>query len=127
MKNLKKLLSLIVAIIILTASLTFSVSAASTSIGLSKKNLQVGDTVTVTISINADAAMYGYDAYLSYNADILEYKSWIGWEYSTYSSSLFLFLAVYPLFIQNLPFWNLTRRFDFNISYAFIWVSFKFS
>lgn len=79
MKNFfKKSLSVLLVIGILATLLTFSVSAAGTTIAFSNKNLKVDDTLTVTVSVNAGEAMYGVSLVVNYDSSVLKYQSGAG-------------------------------------------------
>jgi len=76
MFNIKRIISLLAVIIIIAASSFLSVSAAgSTSISLSKKTLNIGDTVTVSITLKATEEMYATEGYLDYDVDVLKFES----------------------------------------------------
>lgn len=76
MKNsIKSLFSLLLSIVIFSSALTFNTSAAGTIIAFSKNPLTVGDSLSVTISIDAGTPMYGVMCNVGYNSAVLEYKS----------------------------------------------------
>lgn len=76
MKKFKMLLiSTFIIISILLNCFIINISAASSIISFNKKNLTVGDTLTVSITINAGEAMYGASCIVNYDSNVLEYKS----------------------------------------------------
>ena len=77
-RTVKKLFAFIVSVVILSSALIFNTSAAGTIIAFSKKTLTVGDTLSVTVSIDAGAPMYGVMCNVNYNSTVLEYKSGVG-------------------------------------------------
>ncbi len=74
-KYFKISVSLLLSLIILVSGLVFSVSAAGTIISFNKNTLTVGETLSVTVSIDAGAAMYGVSCSVNYDSSVLEYKS----------------------------------------------------
>lgn len=76
MKNLTKVLvGFLLTVSVLVSGLCFSTSAAGSVISFSKSTLTVGDSLTVTVTIDAGEAMYGVSCIVNYNSDVLEYKS----------------------------------------------------
>ena len=75
MKIIKSLFTFLLSVMILSSTLVFNTSAAGTIIAFSKNSLTVGDSLSVTISIDAGAPMYGVMCTVNYNSAILEYKS----------------------------------------------------
>jgi len=74
-KILKTLLSLAVMIVIIATMFTFSASAAGdTVISFSTKNVNVGDTVSVTVTVS-EKKMYGANISIQYDEKILKYVS----------------------------------------------------
>lgn len=71
----KKIISLLISLIMIFSLFTFSASAASTVVAFSTKSLTVGETVTVTVTLNAGEAMYGVGCEVSYNNDVINYTS----------------------------------------------------
>ncbi|MBR4073651.1 MAG: hypothetical protein IKK24_06885, partial [Clostridia bacterium] len=76
MKFLKKAAITLFSVIIATSSMFLTVSAAaSSSISLSKGSVKIGESITVTVSVRADAEMYALEGYVDYNADVLQFDS----------------------------------------------------
>lgn len=74
---MKKILCLMMSLIMIFSCITagmISASAASCVIAFSKKQINVGDSVTVTVTISASETMYGYGFELHYDPEILEVK-----------------------------------------------------
>lgn len=75
---MKRILSLMITLILVFSCLgvgAINASAAAKSVlAFSKKSVEVGDTVTVTVTINADETIYGYSFNLKYDPEILEVK-----------------------------------------------------
>lgn len=74
-KTGKILLSVLVIFVLIASIFAINVSAAGTVISLTKKSLKVGETVTVTIRLNAGEAMYAVSSIINYDASVLEYTS----------------------------------------------------
>ncbi len=74
-RTIKSLFGILLSIIIIASTLMFNTSAAGTIIAFSKNPLTVGDSLSVTISIDAGAPMYGVMCSVNYNSSVLEYKS----------------------------------------------------
>ena len=75
MKKALKIVSLIIAIVLTLSMFTINVFAARTTLIFSNSNPQVGETVTVTLKISADANMNGVTGFLSYNPNVLKFSS----------------------------------------------------
>ncbi len=76
MKALKQFISIIIVCCVLLSTLVFSVAAASApTIHFSANTVEVGDNVTVTVSVNPEVPMYAVFFYLNYNDSILKYNS----------------------------------------------------
>lgn len=76
MNKIIKTITLVIIIAILaTFIFCFNVSASSSSIKVSSRSLIIGSNLTVTVTINGGEQMYGTEAYLSYNASVLQYVS----------------------------------------------------
>ncbi|MBQ5910899.1 MAG: cadherin-like beta sandwich domain-containing protein [Clostridia bacterium] len=77
MKALKRIISLVVAVALVLSLLTFSASAAGSSLAFSANQLKIGDTLTVTarFSTTSSDKMYGLEGYITYNPKIIEYVS----------------------------------------------------
>lgn len=71
----KKIISLIISLIMIFSLFTFSASAANTIIRFSSNSLTVGETVTVTVTLNTGEAMYGVQCVVNYDNNIINYKS----------------------------------------------------
>lgn len=72
---MKRIICLLSAVALLICALTVPAFADVATISLSKKNANVGDSVTVTLKYNAPYEMYGIDATLTYNSAVLQYVS----------------------------------------------------
>ncbi len=77
-RTIKSLLAFLISIVIITSAFIFNTSAAGTIIAFSKNPLTVGDSLSVTVSIDAGAPMYGVMCNVNYNSTVLEYKSGVG-------------------------------------------------
>ena len=71
----KKFLIGLVCAVLFVVSLSVPALADSASIALSASNVNVGSTVTVTVSYKAGFAMYAVDGSLTYNSSVLQYVS----------------------------------------------------
>ncbi len=74
-KFLKAFFGALLSVIILTSTLILNTSAAGTIISFSKNTLTVGETLSVSVTIDAGAAMYGVMCSVNYDSSVLEYKS----------------------------------------------------
>lgn len=74
-KILKTAVGLILSIITLTSVLIINTSAAGTIISFNKKSLTVGDTVTVTVTLDAGEAMYSAGCVINYDNNVINYTS----------------------------------------------------
>lgn len=73
---MKKFLSFLTAMILVFSVFSFSANAASSAtISFSKNTVSVGDSVTVTVTVNPAKKMYGVSFVLNYNEEILKFKS----------------------------------------------------
>ena len=75
MKKIKFLVSFLLIITILSALFSFNTFAAGSSVSVSKSSVTVGSTVTATVTLDAGEAIYGVQAVINYDSNILEYKS----------------------------------------------------
>lgn len=75
MKVLNKLISVLIITVIIASAFCFNVAAANSVIALSAKSVEIGQTVTVTVTIRADEEMYATEGYIDYNSGVLEYSS----------------------------------------------------
>ncbi len=76
---MKKIISFLIALILLTSVFVFPASAADNSvIILSSNTVTIGDSVTVTIKFTTDKPMYAYDYKLNYDANFLSYEGKAG-------------------------------------------------
>ena len=75
MMNFKKTLALIVSAIIICSCMVFNVSAASATIAFSSNSPKVGETVTVSVTVQGTEAMYSTDFNVSYNPNVLRFES----------------------------------------------------
>ncbi len=74
-KVFKIFLVLTVVIGILSSFLAINTFAAGTVISFNKKSLTVGDSLTVTVTVNPGEKMYGVSCLINYDDNVLEYKS----------------------------------------------------
>jgi|GEM_PF-928779 len=75
-KLLKSALSLGVCLMLIFGCFMFSANAAAnTSIAFSTSSPKVGDKVTVTIRANAPEGMVAFEAYVTYDASVLQFVS----------------------------------------------------
>lgn len=75
-KKFKSAIVLIIAFCMLWSSVVINAFASgTTSIAFSKSSLNVGDTLTVTLRINASEKMYAYEAMVKYDTKVLQYVS----------------------------------------------------
>jgi len=65
----------LLCIAIIISVLTFSVSAAGTVLAFSKSSLTVGESLTVTVTVNSDFEMYGLGYSINYDSSVLQYDS----------------------------------------------------
>ncbi|MEE1054641.1 MAG: cohesin domain-containing protein, partial [Acutalibacteraceae bacterium] len=74
---MKKIISLVAALILAVSCMSMlTVSAAGKStIHFSSNSITVGDTLTVTVKVSADEAMYGVEFALNYDPSVLEFVS----------------------------------------------------
>ena len=86
-KSLKALLSFVIIITLTISVFAFNVSAASASISGSGE-YEVGKTFNVTVSFNADAALYAVEATVSYNSSVLRLNSVSGADYNVGNGSV---------------------------------------
>lgn len=75
MKIIKTVSSIIICAVVLTASVIFCSAAGSTSVAVSKTSANKGDTITVTVTMSANEAMYASQMRLNYNSGIFQYVS----------------------------------------------------
>ena len=69
-KFLKAFLGTLLSVIILTSTLILNTSAAGTIISFSKNTLTVGETLSVSVTIDAGAAMYGVMCSVNYDSNV---------------------------------------------------------
>lgn len=76
-QSLQKGLAILVSLVVILSVLTFSVSAAGSSVAFSKTTLKVGETLTVTarFSTSTNDPMYAIDGFLTYDPTVLEFVS----------------------------------------------------
>ncbi len=75
-RTIKSVLSILIVGIMVLSLCAINVSAASnTVIYFTKNSIEVAESVTVTVTYNADEAMYGLESVINYDTSILEYKS----------------------------------------------------
>ena len=79
MKILKKFAIIIVTICITLNLVMLSASAAKNAVlHFSKSTVNVGDKVTVSVTMNPGTPMYAVGFYLEYNSDVLKYTGGAG-------------------------------------------------
>lgn len=74
-KTITKIISFFAITVLAVSMAAVSSSAENAVIAFSNSKPAVGDTVTVTVTLNPGKAMYGTDFTVTYNADILTYVS----------------------------------------------------
>ena len=72
---MKRIISVLAVIVILTLAVSVPAFADSSTIALSKSKVTVGSNVTVTLRYNAGYKMYAIDLSLNYNSSVLQYVS----------------------------------------------------
>ena len=72
-KNL--ILCTVSATVMLSCAVFYASAAASTIIAFNKNSPQVGDSVTVTVTVTGSEAMYSAEYTVTYDPDILEFES----------------------------------------------------
>ena len=72
---MKKIFSIILPLVLLVSFLPINVSAASTVIKFSSTDVSVNNTLSVTVTINADEPIYGVGCAVNYDPKIFEYIS----------------------------------------------------
>ena len=78
MKNFKKILTVILAVVMcLNFGTIDSKAAASVSIALSSSSVSIGGSVSATVSVSG-SDVSAYDIYVSYDASVLQYNSGSG-------------------------------------------------
>ncbi len=79
MKIFSKITTIIVTICIILSALTLPVSAAKNAvIAFNKSKVEVGDKVTVTVTVNPKKEMSALRFYLEYNDEVFKYDSGTG-------------------------------------------------
>lgn len=81
MKRRNRVFSLIVAVVLLLCSFPYSsVRAASGTLNIStnKTDVNIGDKVTIVISLSADAVIYSGEFNFNYNSSIFSYEGYAG-------------------------------------------------
>ncbi len=74
MKFINKIVSLIVTIIIIISCMVTTAFAKGTTLYFSKNNVDVGEKVTVTVSVNPDVAIDKLSFNLLYDSSVLKYE-----------------------------------------------------
>lgn len=74
-KSLIKIITILAAVSVAVSCLVFTASAAGTTISFSSSKPSVNDSVTVTVTVNADENMYGTSFSVNYNPDVLRFES----------------------------------------------------
>lgn len=70
---MKKLISILITVILISSFFAFNASAAGTILAFSQNTITIGDKVVVTVTINTDEEMYSLGYTLIYDADKLNY------------------------------------------------------
>ena len=79
MKIFKKIAILFVVTALLLSAFVFPASAAKSAvIYFNKTSVEVGDKVTITVSVNPGEEMYAVSFYLEYDDEVLKYESGTG-------------------------------------------------
>ncbi|MBQ4131109.1 MAG: cadherin-like beta sandwich domain-containing protein [Clostridia bacterium] len=78
MKKLTKISSVITIIVLMLSCIIVPASAKGTTLYFSKNTLEVGDKVTVSVSVNPEESMYAVSFYLQYDDSVLKYESGAG-------------------------------------------------
>lgn len=73
-KSLIKIITILAAVSVAVSCLVFTASAAGTTISFSSSKPSVNDSVTVTVTVNADENMYGTSFSVNYNPDVLRFE-----------------------------------------------------
>ena len=73
--KLRKITALLIALIVALSCFAFNASAATTTISFSNNTPKVGETVTVSITVQGNEAMYSTDFNVSYNPGVLRFES----------------------------------------------------
>lgn len=74
MKNfVKSLVSIVISLVLFCSVFCFTTSAAGTTISFSQNSCVIGDTVSVTVNLNPEEAMYGVGCVINYDASKFEY------------------------------------------------------
>ena len=74
-KNFKTLICLFLSVALIVSFAALNVSAAGSSISFSSNTVTKGNTLTVTLNLNAGEAMYGVSCVVNYDSSLLEYKT----------------------------------------------------
>ena len=75
-KIFKRTTATVIALVLMLSVFSLTgLAAGSSSVAFSKKNLTVGETLTVTITINGGEAMYATSATVTYDAAVLQFVS----------------------------------------------------
>ena len=74
-KKIAKIFSCFLAVLIFVLSLNLSAFAASTIVSFSKSQLNVGDTVNVTVKFSPGKTMYAVEGLVSYDSSVLKFVS----------------------------------------------------
>lgn len=76
---MKKIISLIISIVIVISGVFAcglnAAASGSSSIAFSKKTVDVGDSVTVTVNVSSNEAMYAVQFAVQYDPEVLKFKS----------------------------------------------------
>lgn len=75
MKYFTKISSIIIIAVLLISCIIVPASAKGTTLYFSENKIDVGDKVTVSVSINPEEAMYAVSFYLQYDDSVLKYES----------------------------------------------------
>ncbi len=75
MKIITKISSILIITVLILSCIVLPVSAKGTTLYFSKNNIQVGDNVTVTVSLKAEESMNNLSFFLNYDSSVLEFTS----------------------------------------------------
>ncbi len=78
MKKLTKISSIIIIMVLMLSCIIVPASAKGTTLYFSKNTIEVGDKVSVSVTINPEESMYAVSFYLQYDESVLKYESGAG-------------------------------------------------
>ncbi|MBP3706351.1 MAG: cadherin-like beta sandwich domain-containing protein [Clostridia bacterium] len=74
-KSFKYAISYFMVIMVAVSTFTFSTFAVGGSVSLNKSTCNIGDTITVTVNIDAGEEMASMEAYVKYNKSVLSFQN----------------------------------------------------